>query len=353
MSTDPKIVVYGSYGYTGELIVEEAVRRGIKPFLSGRNAEKLKAQADQYGLEWQACDINDDERLRTILKDAFVVIHSAGPFMYTAQQMAEACLATNTHYTDITGEYQVFELAKSMGDKAAAQNLTFLPGTGFDVVPSDCLAAHLKSRLPDATNLALAFTGLRGGVSRGTAKTMVENLGYGGAVRENGVIKRVKNAWKYAEIDFGEIRQLAASIPWGDISSAHFSTGIPNIHVLMGVTPGMLKNMKRGNFLGWLFRMQWMKNYLTKKIDQRRPGPSKEKREKAVTFLWGKVENASGETKVSRLKVPEGYTLTAITAVDIAKRISEGDFKPGYQTPSTAYGADYILGFDGCTRSDD
>ena len=93
--------------------------------------------------------------------------------------MVEACLRLGKHYLDITGEISVFE-AMARRDKAAKQaGMMIMPGVGFDVVPSDCLAVHLKNLLPTATDLTLAFYGL-GGISHGTQATMTMNAGSGG-----------------------------------------------------------------------------------------------------------------------------------------------------------------------------
>src|SRR6187402_1304471 len=109
--------------------------------------------------------------------------------------MVDACLAERVPYLDITGEIAVFEAAAARDAEAKAAGVVLLPGAGFDVVPSDCLAAHLKRRLPSATSLALAFQVL-GGVSRGTATTAVENLARGGMVRRAGKLVAVPAAYK-------------------------------------------------------------------------------------------------------------------------------------------------------------
>jgi short subunit dehydrogenase-like uncharacterized protein len=49
---------------------------------------------------------------------------------------------------------------------ARRAGIMLMPSVGYDVVPSDCLAAHLKRRLPTATRLALGFQPT-GGFSRG------------------------------------------------------------------------------------------------------------------------------------------------------------------------------------------
>ncbi len=346
------VLVYGSYGYTGELIVQEALANGIQPILSGRNEAKLKAQANKHKLDYHTISMDELGKLEKLLEQVELVIHCGGPFIHTAELMAKACIKTKTHYIDITGEYQVFELLQAFDEEAKQAGVMILPGAGFDVVPSDCLAAHLKKRLPDATNLELAFAGLGGGLSRGTTKTAIENMGYPSKVRQNGKLVDVPNAWHVKEIDFGELQHTTATISWGDISSAYRSTGIPNIEVTMGVTPALLKNLKRGNSLGWLLRNKWVKNFLLKQVDKRPAGPSDKRRAASKSFFWGKATNDRGQEVISTLSTPEGYTLTARTAIGISKKIIAGELFFGFQTPSTAYGSDHILDYLNCTRVD-
>ena len=346
------IVVYGSYGYTGKLIVNLCRQKSLEVVLAGRNMAALAEQSRESGYPYQVIESHDREGLRKLLEPAAVVIHCGGPFKHTAKTMAEACLATKTHYTDITGEYQVFEMLAGMDTLAKDNGIMIMPGTGFDVVPSDCLAAHLKSRLPSATHLQIGFASTTPGLSRGTKKTSVEGLGDGGLIRKDGVLTRVPLGKDVLNIDFGAFRMNALCIPCGDIATAWRSTGIPNIQVYMGATDAMIRNARMSNYLGWLLRLQWVQNYMKKEIDRRAPGPSDEKREKGKSFLWGMVKNEQGDQRVSRLVTTSGYSLTADTAVRIAERILAGNFKVGYQTPSTAYGADLILEVAGTTRTD-
>lgn len=345
------IVVYGSYGYTGTLIVERCKERSLQVVLAGRNQEALEKQSQQTGYAYQVVDSGDIEGLKRLLEPVTVVIHCGGPFKHTAATMAEACLATRTHYTDITGEYQVFELLAGMDDAARNAGITIMPGTGFDVVPSDCLAAHLKSRLPSATHLQLAFASTSPGTSRGTKKTSVEGLGRGGIVRQNGKLTQIPLG-KSMNVDFGAFRMNALCIPWGDIATAWRSTGIPNIEVYMGATDDMIRNARLSNYLGWIIRQPFVQRYLMKQVDKRSPGPNATKREQGKSFLWGKVWNAASESRESRLMTLSGYTLTAQTAVSIAMKILAGNLKPGYQTPSGAYGSNLILEIEGTTRTD-
>src|SRR5689334_20440575 len=148
-------LIYGSYGYTGQLIVEYAVKNGLRPVLAGRNEKQLRLQAGKYNLECHAFSLDETSKLDSALCEVDAVLHCAGPFVHTFRQMAEACLRTKRHYVDISGEIPGFETLAALNDQAKEAGIMFLPGGGFDVVRSDCLAAHLKQRLPSANQLRL------------------------------------------------------------------------------------------------------------------------------------------------------------------------------------------------------
>ena len=348
-----RIVVYGSYGYTGDLIARFAKEDGIDVVLSGRNVERLRQQATRYGFELAPADLSDPSSIRKVLRDADVVIHCAGPFADTYEAMAQACLDTGTHYTDITGEAEVYEGLWALDDEAKRAGIMLLPGTGFDVVPSDCLAAHLKSRCPDATHLELAFRGLGGGVSHGTAKTMAKNIHRGGLIRRDGELVSVPAAWKTRMVDFGDGRPVHCMvIPWGDVVTAYRSTEIPNIMVYMMFPAGPARMLQLARPLLPLLGTRPVQSLMKKRIEAGPAGPDDETRAAARNELWGEVRNAAGHAVVARLSTPEGYTLTARMSLLIANKICNGEHEPGFQTPSTAYGKDVILELAGTERND-
>ncbi len=338
-----KIIIYGSYGYTGTLIARECRAKNLDVILSGRNEDALKKQSSDTNYPYEVVDMNDPIALKTLLAKGMLVIHCGGPFQYTAKAMASACLETKTHYTDITGESAVFELLAKLDDQGKQAGITIMPGTGFDVVPSDCLALHLKNKLPSATHLQLAFASSGAGFSRGTSKTMTEGLGYGSMIRKDGKLTTIPTGSLTKEINYGPFKIPSLNIPWGDISTAWRSTGIPNIEVYIGSNEKQIAYAKRSNYINWLLRLRIVKNYMLKKIDQKPAGPSDEKRAKGRMYLWGKVWDGSGTEKSSRLETLDGYTLTAKASVLIAEKILNGNYKTGYQTPAMAYGADLIM----------
>lgn len=342
-------LIYGANGYTGELITRYAAERGLKPILAGRNEAKVAELAAKYGFEHRAFSLDDTAKLDAALQEVEMVLHCAGPFSITSLPMVKACLRNRKHYTDITGEISVFETCAAMGKKAEEAGIMVMPGVGFDVVPSDCLARHLKDRLPTATHLSLAFYGM-GRISHGTQATMTMNVGKGGAIRKDGKITSVPAAWKTREIDFGEVTRTGVTIPWGDVSTAFHSTGIPNIEVFTIAPPSAVKMMKASRYLGWLLATGPIQKYLQSKIPP--GGPSDAEREKGKTLLWGEATDLNGNRVEARQQGPEGYTTTALAALNIAEKILAGNFKLGYQTPAKACGADLFLEIEGTSRQD-
>lgn len=344
-------ILYGAYGYTGELITRMAQEYGLRPLLAGRSEEKLQALSLRSGYPYRVVDLSDRAALERLLNEAPVVLHAAGPFIKTASAMMDACIATGTHYLDITGEIQVFAKGAKRDQAAKAAGIMIMPGVGFDVVPTDCMAAFLHQQMPDATHLQLAFAWKGGGVSHGTAKTMVMGMGYPGAIRKDGKIQPVKSAYKTATFPFTAEKSLqAVTIPWGDVFTAYHTTGIPNIETYFAAPMQQQKMMHWANYLGPILRLPIVKKYLIKQIDARPAGPNDEQRAKARAYVYGAVRNAQGETLAARLETLEGYTLTAVTALMITKKVLAGAFKTGYQTPAGCYGADLIMEVEGTKR---
>jgi short subunit dehydrogenase-like uncharacterized protein len=345
------VLIYGASGYTGELVAREAHARGLRPVLAGRSEPRVGTLAGELGLESRTFDLHDAARLIRGLAGVRAVIHCAGPFARTSRPMVDACLAAGVHYLDITGEAVVFEALAARDREARQAGIMLLPGTGFDVVPSDCLAAHLKRRLPSATSLVLAFQATGASLSHGTATTLVENLQHGGLVRKGGVLTRVPSAWKIRSIDFGRGPRGAVSIPWGDVSTAFHSTGIPDIEVYTAAGALMVAAMRLSRPFGAFLGSPMVQSFLKKRIEARPAGPSAEARARGRCFLWGEARDGK-RVVAARQRTPEGYALTALCSVAAAARVVAGQAPAGFQTPATAYGADFVLEIPGVSRED-
>ena len=335
------LLIYGANGYTGRLIVEECIRRGIRPILAGRRAEVLAPLAKVHGLEVRVAPLDDPAALQKMLLGVRVVLHAAGPFFRTSKPMVQACLVSGAHYLDITGEIAVFEGCRAQHDKAQAAGIVIMPGVGFDVVPTDCLAARLSEQLRGASLLELAFAG-GGGFSRGTLKTMVLGSPQGGAIRRDGRIVRVPAAWKTQSIPFRDRTRTGVTIPWGDVSTAYWSTKIPNIQTYLALPPGAVRSMRLMRLVSPLLAVPVVQRFVESQIDQRVDGPSAALRATARMHIWGRVTHADGRLVEGTAETPEGYRLTATAAVESAQRVLSSPPPAGYHTPSSAFGSGFL-----------
>jgi short subunit dehydrogenase-like uncharacterized protein len=328
-------MIYGANGYTGELIAREAVSRGERPLLAGRTAEKIEPLARELGLEWRAFDLQQPD-----LHGVALVLHCAGPFIHTSRPMVDACLAAGAHYLDITGEIAVFEAVFKRDAEARQRNVVLLPGVGFDVVPTDCLAAMLHAELPDANELWLAFSARGAGVSRGTMKTMIEGAGYGGAIRRDGRIVSVPQMYDVRTIPFESGERPAMTIPWGDVATAFRTTGIPNIRVYSSQSKRALARMRWMRRLLPLLRIAPLRK-LALRLADRQKGPGPEVRERARVELWGRVTNARGEERTRTFSVVEGYKFTVLSALAAVDGVLANP-RGGAFTPAGFFGAAFV-----------
>jgi len=340
----PEWMIYGANGYMGELIAREAKARGLQPILAGRNARALIKLGQELGCEIRIFDLTDPAAIVQQLAGIDAVLHCAGPFSATSQPMLDGCLRTSTHYLAIAGEIAVFEAIFRRTEELEQAKIVALPGVGFDVVPTDCLAALLKRQLPDATHLRLAFASKYGRTSRGTMKTLIELIAQGCKMRQDGNIVEVTP--KLAQIPFGNQVLPAIRINWGDVSTAYYSTGIPTIEVYVGGTKSV-KQVQQSYRLRRLMKTGPAQAVLKGIITRTMTGPTEAERESDETLVWGEVTNAAGQQVVLKLCTPEGYNLTKDAAVTAVVTLLERGLPPGAYTPSLAFGPEFVLGLRG------
>jgi saccharopine dehydrogenase (NAD+, L-lysine-forming) len=342
------LLIYGANGFTGELIAREAVHRGLAPILAGRNAEALRPLATELGLPSRIAAIDDPAALAAALAGVRVVLHAAGPFVLTSRPMLAACLAARAHYLDITGEIVVFEEIFRRDAELRDAGIGAVPGVGFDVVPSDALAAELGRALPSAERLDLAFASIGGSWSRGTLVTMIEGLPAIGWERRDGRLVAVRPFSATLDIELpGLGRRRAVQIPWGDLATAYRTTGIPNVRTFTVLPPPTLRLARLlVPFLGLLGRPA-IRRRLQARVRRRVTGPSAEIRRTARIALWGRATAPDGSSVTRSLSVPEGYTITALAAVECARRALAGDLRPGAATPSRAFGPELLAALPG------
>lgn len=340
-----RILIYGANGYTGALIAEEAVRRGLKPILGGRTRDALDALGQRLGLTRRVFELADAAEVARNLEGIELLLNCAGPFSKTAAPLLDACLDLRLHYLDITGEIDVFALCHHKHPRAQREGVVVAPGVGFDVVPTDCVAAMLKRRLPDARELVLAFEA-GGGASPGTAKTSIEGLAKGGRARIDGELVEVPLAWKTRTFARDGIQRSAMTIPWGDVYTAYVSTGIPNIETYMALPPQTIARVRWLRHVRPLLGWAPLQRLLQKRASAV-PGPDAARRESTRCYVWGEVRNAAGAEARLALVTPNGYALTVQSALGIAQHVLDTKPAGGYYTPSQLMGADHVLRLPG------
>ena len=346
-----ELLVYGAYGYTGELVTETAVEEGLSPVVAGRRAEPVETQATTHGLDHRVFSLEHPGVVESAVAEFDAVLNCAGPFSRTADPMVSACLETGTDYLDIAGRIDVLEEIAAGDREAEKADVTLLPAVGFDVVPTDCLAAHLETRLPSTTHLSIAIDGL-GTFSPGTLKSIAEGLSRPGAVREDGELKEVPAAWKTRDVDFGHGPKPAVTVPWGDISTAYYTTGVPNIETYATVPDFAVEAMRKTGRFASLLGTRPVQRAIEAGVDAFVSGPTAEERAQSVSRIWAEATDDEGEVVASRLRTPDTYDVTAETAVESARRVLDGDVSEGFQTPASAFGPDYVLDFDDFERED-
>lgn len=348
--SDP-LLIYGATGYTGRLVTTAAVALGLSPVLCGRNGAKLEAAAEPFGLEYRVAGLTEPDRLDAALCGIAVVLHAAGPFSSTARPMIDACLRAGTHYLDITGEIPVLEDVVRRDADARARQIMIMPAVGFDVVPSDCLAAHVARRFRTASRLAIGLSGLRF-ATRGSAKTLAEHAGCGVLVRRDGLITSVAPGALSRVFDYGAGPRVSLNISWGDVSSAFYTTGIPNIEVYFEATPMLRGMLMASRYLGGLLSTAPWQAWLKACADVLPEGDSAAARAAAAMVIVAEADDGAGRRAAARLRTPEAYTFTGTSAAAIAQRVLHGDLEIGFQTPARLYGPDFVLSLAGVARED-
>ena len=346
MSAQDRWLLYGATGYTGELIAREAVRSGLRPVLGGRNRERIEALARELGTESSVFALNDAAGTRAALRGMSVVLNCAGPFSATAAPMIAACLEERVQYLDITGEVDVFEHGQGRHEDAKRAGVLLCPGVGFDVVPTDCVAATLARVMPDATHLALGFDS-RSRLSRGTTRTMIEGLVTGSRVRIEGQLRSEPMGARIRDIDFGAGTKQAMGIAWGDVSTAWWTTRIPNIEVYIPASPRATRSVRNMYRWRWLLGLSPVQALLKRRVDKAPAGPDPQERAHSPALVWGEVRNARGDLRTARVQTANGYTVTVAAALGIVQDVLRNAGRSGYFTPSQLVGADFVTRLPG------
>lgn len=343
--------IYGAYGYTGRLLVEEAVKRGHRPILAGRDAAKLKKLASKYGLEFEVYSVEDREKLRRSAAKTDLIYNLAGPYNDTLEPIIGACLAEKTNYFDLTGDIKMYEKMFEYDKAARKAGVALISGVGFDVVATECLAKYVSDKVGGAETLEVGMLAVTN-PSAGTFKQTMEILPKGSARFSNGKLERIPLGDGAKKLNFGVGEYKSIPIPVGELISARRSTGADNIAIYLAmdkavsiIAKPLLKALGAGASL------DFGKKALQKIGDIVMSGPSKEQNLKTKAYARATAVSKSGKTASALLITPEAYYFTVLAGINAVGQIFIGKPK-GALTPSQAFGADFPLSVERVERID-
>lgn len=322
-----KLMIYGATGYTGRMAAEHAKAQGLDVVIAGRNGESLESLAAQLCVPYRV--FTPDNQAAESLEGIGVLLNFAGPFAQTADALMQACIKVGVDYLDITAEIKVYRLAERLGAQAAEAGVMLLPGVGWDVVPTDCLAMHVARRVRDPQALKVALQ-VAGSMSRGSALSVSEIIGAGLLARVDGLLVATPDT-KPQHFEFGDGPALCVPLSFGDLVTGWHSTGIPNISMFVHITGDAFPE---GD------------------LSQLPDGPSAEQREAHRARAVAEVIGADGASARSVIETVNGYTYTPLAAVEAARRVLHGDRRPGFETPARVFGVGFAETIAGTTITD-
>ena len=327
MSSAQSWMLYGAAGHTGALIARHARERGHRPLLAGRTAPAVAALAARLGLPHRTLALDDPAALPAALDGVDLVLNAAGPFLHTAAPLAEACLRSGTHYLDIGNELQVFAALYDLHERACRAGVAIIPGVGFGVVATNCLARRVSEAVGGAQQLDVAARAATAQPGPGVAASIRENLPYGGWIRQAGHLHPQPLGSGVTTIPLPDGPCHVMPFPTGDLEAAFQATGAPDITAFSPVP-----------------------------ADPAAAGPGASDAQAAgrlayLSFGWARATSPDGATAEAWLQTGESYAFTAAASVRAVEETLARSLR-GALSPATAFDADFILTIAGTTRLD-
>jgi short subunit dehydrogenase-like uncharacterized protein len=335
-------MVYGATGFSGRSIAERLCTAGHDVVVAGRSEAKVCDLARALGAPSRVFGLEDPAEAALGLAGIGVVLHAAGPFLETAVPMIEACARAGAHYLDLSGEWPVFSFAQRFGPAAADAGVMLMPGVGYLIVISDCLAAHAAKLVPEAALLRIAVSQPSTAMSRGTLRSGLDLMANRVIVRRSGAVQAIPLGSLRKTFNFGAGERSSLGFSWPDVITGQHTTGVANIEAYVEAPTA--------------FRLAW-------RIGAQAAEAFGETAFKAasapVTALWPEQPSpAALEQSTHRVVVeavdrwrrarrfgvltPDGYSVTTLTAQAIVERVLGGEHPPGFQTPAGVFGAELM-----------
>ena len=340
-------MIYGAYGYTGKLIVEEALVRGYRPLIAGRSKDKLIPLAESLGLDWIVLDLDDSEKLKSIISKMDLVLNVAGPFIRTSEKIVKACIEGSTHYLDISNEIPVIQELFSNNQQAVDKGIALISGVGFGVVATNCLVKYVVEQAGDTVKIQCASIPHTDHRSTGATKSILEVLTQGGKVRRDGKLVSSRLGSGGINVQFPDGNHNLLPIPTGDLEAAYLATGVSNVTAYTSELPKNRAFYTIFPIIRRLLSIKFIHNKIDQKLDKQK-NLSEEIKTNNIknSYSWAKAVNRVGEEYQAWLVLGEGYQFTAYSSILAVERVLNDKLK-GFLTPSEAFGTSFVLEIPG------
>ena len=333
-------MLYGAYGKTGRLVLDEALRRGHRPVLAGRDGVQLAALGRTTGLATRPVSLDDTAAMRAALSDIRCVLLAAGPYEFTGPAMRRACFDAGCSYLDINGEIDDFVRAMASDRDARVAGVAVIAGVGYGVVFGECLAAHVKSQLPDATSLRLSLATKTLGRSRAATLSAAAMMTAGGRDVYRGALRPrpiASPTWTVRRDDGSRLRFAGA--PLAELVAVQRSTGIANVSVGIPLSRMAAAVMRLSSpVLGRILA----KTAARASRQAQSPATADGFRSR----IWVHAADEAGRHAAAMLETGEGYLAAAATTVRAVESLLQTP-RVGALTPVQAFGADFALSVPG------
>ncbi|MFG2007093.1 saccharopine dehydrogenase family protein [Spirillospora sp. NPDC048911] len=324
-----KIAVYGASGFTGGLAAHELHRRGLPPVVVGRDKDRLlKVAAEVEADDVRVAGLDDEAALADAFKDCDAVVNCAGPFTLWGEPVVRAAIAAGAHYVDTAGEqgYVHHILTTFRGESG----VTIVPAMADDGGPGDLITRLTAERLGSVSaDLLIADLRHPGVASRGTARSMA-------AVGAKNPLEFADGDWRPVKTDIRTT--LAVPGEEGEVAVCGFP--LPGV----ATAPRHVQARRVRSVM----REEMMELFLSLNADVAESLPEVPDAEQRAVGNWLMLAQATdGDGRQARGWVtgPDAYGLTAVIAVEGARRLAEDGAPSGARTPAEAFDPTDFLRF--------
>jgi short subunit dehydrogenase-like uncharacterized protein len=252
-----------------------------------------------------------------------LVLNAAGPFLHTAAPLAEACLRAGVHYLDIGNELQAFRALYDLDQRARRAGVTIMPGVGFGVIATNCLARYVSDAVGGAAILEVASRAAVAQAGPGVAASRSENIPFGGWIRRAGRLEPSPLGSGVITIIFPDGPCSIMPLPTGDLEAAFQATGAADITAYAAVPNAPSAHASD---------------------DKAAEAPAYR------SYGWARAAGPDGNAE-AWLHTGESYAFTAAASIRAVEETLARS-PSGAVSPAAAFGADFALTIPGTSRTD-